>query len=365
MKLHKLTSFLEALAPLSYQESYDNSGLIVGSPDMDISGALVALDCTEKVLDEAIRLGYNLVISHHPIVFKGLKRFNERHYVERIVAKAIRENIALYAIHTNFDNVLHGVNGMICAKLGLQKPEILAPKEGMLEQLSVFVPLQHAEALKNALFAAGAGAISRYTECSFSVEGVGTFKPNAGATPYTGVEGKRHQEPESRVEVIFPKERRKAVLMAMFEIHPYEEVAYNIYALNNAYQEVGSGMIGQLETPMPARAFLSYLKENLKVEVIRHTELPEKPIERVAVCGGAGSFLLPQAIGSGADIFVTADFKYHEFFEADGKILVADIGHFESEQFTQDLLLGKIQKKFPNFAIRLTEENTNPIKYYF
>lgn len=365
MELRDLISYLETLAPLPYQESYDNAGLIVGTPDMEIKGAIVSLDCTEAVLDEAVARGANLVISHHPIIFKGLKRFNEGHYVERVVAKAIRSDIALYAIHTNLDNVPDGVNGMICNRLGLNAPVLLSPKSGILEQLAVYVPRAHAEALKDGLFQAGAGDISRYSECSFSLEGTGTFKPNAGSKPFVGTQGYRQNEPEMRIEVIYPKERRSKVMQAMFRHHPYEEVAYNIYALENRYQEVGSGMVGDLQEAMPALQFMAYLKDRMQLQVIRHTDLPDKPIHRVAVCGGAGSFLLPQAIAAGADIFITSDFKYHEFFEADAKIVIADIGHFESEQFTQELLLDKIQKKFANFAIRLTEENTNPIKYYF
>lgn len=365
MELSKLLNYLEELAPLSYQESYDNSGLIVGEPGQQIDQALVSLDCTEEVIDEAIQCGANLIISHHPIVFKGLKRFNNAHYVERIIAKAIQHRIAIYAIHTNLDNVLGGVNSEICARLELQHTAILAPKRDVLEQLTVYVPLAHAEPLRDALFQAGAGNISRYSECSFNTEGIGTFKPNEGTAPFAGEVGKQQNEPEVRIEVIYPKARQRRVLMAMFQHHPYEEVAYNVYTLENQYQEVGAGMIGNLAQPMKASDFLEFLKTSMALQVIKHTDLLTKPIQRVAVCGGSGSFLLHGAIASGADVFITADFKYHDFFEADGKIVIADIGHFESEQFTQGLLLRKIQKKFPNFAIRLTGENTNPIKYYF
>lgn len=364
MLLRELTNHLESLAPLAYQESYDNSGLLVGRPEQEVNQALISLDCTEAVVDEAIRLGCDLIISHHPIVFKGLKRFNESTYVERVVMKAIKHNIALYAIHTNLDNVTGGVNGKLAERLGLRDTAILSPKGDLLRKLAVFVPLSHVEPVRAALFAAGAGHVGNYDECSFNVAGYGTFRGGAGTDPFVGKPGEQHREEEVRMEVIFPVDRERAILLALFEAHPYEEVAYDIYRLQNTYQQVGSGLIGQLEQPLSEREFLGLLKERLNAQVIRHTELRDKPVSRVAVCGGAGGFLLSQAIRSGADVFVTADYKYHEFFDAEGKIVIADVGHFESEQFTQQLLLEIIRKKFPTFAVRLTGIDTNPIKYY-
>lgn len=364
MVLSKIIECLEAIAPLSYQETYDNAGLIVGHPHQEIKQALISLDCTEAVVDEAIRDGYDLIISHHPIVFKGLKRFNGYSYVERVVMKAIQHNIALYAIHTNLDNVLDGVNNKIAEKLKLQKLAILSPKEGLLNKLAVFVPKSHADQLRTALFAAGAGSIGNYDECSFNTLGIGTFKAGLGADPYVGHIGEQHLQEEEKVEVIYPKQIERKLLIAMYEHHPYEEVAYDIYQLENRYNRVGSGIIGMLKDPLDALDFFAFLKERLKVKVIRHTALSNNKVQRVAVCGGSGGFLLPQAIQQGADIFITADYKYHEFFDAEGKIVIADVGHFESEQFTQELLLEIIQKKFPNFAVRLTGVNTNPINYY-
>ena len=365
MKLSEITSFLESFAPLEWQEDYDNSGLIVGKTDQEINQALISLDCTEAVIDEAIRSHCNLIISHHPIVFKGMKRFNDASYIERVISKAIKHNIALYAIHTNLDNILLGVNKQIMSCLGIQKPVILSPKEGILKKLSVFVPVGHVEQVRNALFTAGAGNIGNYSECSFNIDGMGTFFPKGNANPTLGEIGVREETKETSIEVIYPKHLERNILIAMFESHPYEEVAYNIYSLSNAYQEVGSGMVGNLPEALPPDAFLTYLKEKMQLSVIRHTQKPEKDIQRIAVCGGAGSFLLKQAIRAGADAFISADFKYHEFFDAENKIMIADIGHFESEQFTQHLLLEEIQNKFPNFAIRITIENTNPIKYFF
>jgi dinuclear metal center YbgI/SA1388 family protein len=363
MKLKELSSFLEEIAPLSYQEDYDNSGLIVGHAEMEISGALISLDCTESVVNEAIELGYNLIISHHPIVFKGLKKFNGSTYVERVVMKAIKHDIAIYAIHTNLDHVIHGVNKKICDKLGIQNPVILSPKSGVLKQLVTFCPVEHAENIRRALFEAGAGSIGKYSECSFNSDGMGTFKAAEGSDPFIGEIGKQHQELETRIEVIFPTNLEAKILSALHEAHPYEVVAYSIYPLNNAYQEIGAGMIGDLDCEWDELEFLKLVKEKLGSKLIRHTNLRSKKIRKVAVCGGSGSFLLKNAINAGADIFITADFKYHEFFDSEGKLIIADVGHFESEQFTQELLLELITEKFSNFALRLTLQNTNPINY--
>ncbi len=354
---------LEEIAPLSYQESYDNAGLIVGDPDKGIKSALISLDCTEAVVEEAVTNGIDIIISHHPIVFKGLKKFNGKNYVERVVIKAIKNDIALYAIHTNLDHISTGVSKKICDKLNLINTKVLDPKGGLLKKMVVFVPFTHKEAVKDALFAAGAGNIGNYSECSFELDGRGGFKANEDADPFVGDKNQRHTEDEVRLEVIYQGNKERKLIATLLKVHPYEEVAYDIYSLSNNYSEVGAGMIGELENPMQENEFLQLLKKNMKADVIRHTELLGKPIKKVAVCGGAGSFLLNQAIAAGADIFISADFKYHEFFDAEGKIIIADIGHFESEQFTQELLLEIIQKKFPNFALRLTVQNTNPIKY--
>lgn len=364
MKLNELTSYLESIAPLAYQEDYDNSGLIVGYGDQEISQALISLDCTEAVVDEAIATGCQLIISHHPIVFKGLKKFNGKSYIERVVQKAIKHDIALYAIHTNLDSVMDGVNARIGQTLGLRNMRILSPKSAILKKLVTFVPHSHAEALRNALFAAGAGNIGNYSEASFNAGGTGTFKANGNANPYVGQPNEQHQEAETRIETIYPAYLESKILMALFLNHPYEEVAYDLYTLTNQHQQVGAGMIGELDNAVSEQAFLAQLKTSMKAAVVRHTELKNKPVKKVAICGGSGGFLLKQAIAAGADVFVTADYKYHEFFDAEGKIVIADIGHFESEQFTQHLLHEIIQKKFSNFAVRLTEINTNPIKYF-
>ncbi|MBY0245005.1 MAG: Nif3-like dinuclear metal center hexameric protein [Sphingobacteriaceae bacterium] len=364
MKLADLTSFLEEYAPLNYQEDYDNSGLIVGNPDMEVQSALVALDCTEAIVDEAIAKKCNLIITHHPIVFKGLKKLNGKNYVERVIIKAIQNNIALYAIHTNLDHVENGVNGKICEKLGLIDTKILAPKGNLLKKLITFCPTQQADEVRKSLFEAGAGNISNYSECSFNTLGIGTFKANENANPWVGEINKLQQEPETKIEVIFAVQNERKILNSLFKSHPYEEIAYDIVHLENKLQNVGSGMIGELAEEMDSISFLQLVKKNMQASVIRHTEILPKKIKKVAVCGGSGTFLLKNAIAAKADVFITADFKYHDFFDAEKKLMIADIGHFETEQFTSELLIEIIKKKFSSFAIRKTEQITNPINYF-
>lgn len=363
MLLSSIISYLESLAPLAYQESYDNSGLIVGNGEMEVKKAIVSLDCTEAVIDEAIATGANLVISHHPIVFSGLKKFNGSTYIERVVMKAIKHDIAIYAIHTNLDNVRYGVNQRIAEQLGLQNLQILAPKMGLLSKLQTYVPHDRATELRDALFAAGAGHIGNYSECSFNTEGTGTFKGNDQSNAYVGEKNVTHAEPETKIEVMFPTRLSSQVLKALFNTHPYEEVAYELIPISNQHQEVGSGMIGELPKEYTEEEFFSLLKKGLNTPVVRHTASIGKTLKKVAVCGGSGSFLLNNALKMDADAFVTADYKYHQFFDAEGKILICDVGHYESEQFTMDLLVEKIQKKFPTFAICLTKCNTNPVFY--
>ncbi|MCO4293434.1 Nif3-like dinuclear metal center hexameric protein [Solitalea sp. MAHUQ-68] len=363
MQLQQLTSYLEQLAPLAYQEDYDNAGLIVGNPQQEVTKAIISLDCTEAVVDEAIAAGANLIISHHPIVFKGMKRFNGNSYVERVVMKAIKHDIALYAIHTNLDSVLDGVNAKICDKLGLINRSILSPKQGKLKKLVTFCPIVQAGDVRKALFSAGAGHIGNYSECSFNSEGTGTFKGDSSTNPFAGEPEKLHLEEELRIETIFPSHLEGKVIAALLNAHPYEEVAYDVYSLNNAFSTVGSGMVAELEEEMNTLDFLSQLKQTMGAGVVKYTDIIKAKVKRIAVCGGAGGFLLKDAIKAGADVFVTADYKYHEFFDAEGRVVIADIGHFESEQFTSELLLEKLSEKFPTFAVLLSRVKTNPVNY--
>ncbi|MCP4313979.1 MAG: Nif3-like dinuclear metal center hexameric protein [Bacteroidetes bacterium] len=364
IKLKQIAGALERLAPLSFQESYDNSGIQVGDPAMEITGILITLDVTEEVVEEAVRLGFNLIISHHPVIFGGLKSLTGRTAPERIVARCVREGMAIYSGHTNFDAIPEGVNKAMAGRLGLNNLKILDSRKGLLKKLVVFVPHEQAEQVRQAMFDAGAGQIGTYDSCSFNLEGSGTFRGQEGTDPYVGVPGAMHREPETRVETIVPSHLLNRVVQAMVAVHPYEEVAYDIYPLENSTPGVGMGMIGELEDGMDEMVFLNFLKDRFGLSVIRHTELLGKLVKKVALCGGAGSFLIGKAIASGADVFVTGDLKYHQFFDAEGKIVLMDIGHFESEQFTRELFYDLLMKKFPKFAIRLSETDTNPIKYY-
>lgn len=364
MKIKEVIAVLENWAPKSYQESYDNSGLIVGDVQAEVSKCLVSLDCIEAVVDEAIDKGAELIVSHHPIVFSGLKSLTGKTYVERVIIKAIQNNIAIYAIHTNLDNVNTGVNFKIAEKLKLKKLKILAPKKGLLKKLVTFVPTANIDAVKTAVFNAGAGHIGKYSECSFQTDGEGNFKAGEGAEPFVGDVDSRHSENEVRLEIILTSDIVGSVVQVLKLAHPYEEVAYDIYPLDNAIDTIGSGMIGELETPLNENDFLSYVKANIKTDCIRYTSFVDKKIKKVAFCGGSGSFLLGHAIGQKADAFITGDFKYHEFFDADGKLMILDVGHFESEQFTIDLIAEKIQENFPIFAVLKTGIDTNPISYY-
>jgi len=349
MKIKKLTSFLETIAPPAYQESYDNAGLIVGNPNAEITGVLICLDSTEDIVDEAIQKECNVIVAHHPIVFKGLKRFNGKNYVERVVMKAIKNDIAIYAIHTNLDNVYaNGVNGKIAERLGLVKTQILQPKSN-LKKLYTFVPTEYSDQVRKALFKAGAGNIPNFEQLSYATIGAGTINENGIA--------------QVKLEMAFPSVKQNQVVNALHESHPFFDVPYDIVPIENQNVEVGSGLIGYLKEPMNEKDFLQKIKKQMRAGCVKYTKLRRKKISKVALCGGSGGFLLKQAIGQGADIFITADYKYHEFFDADGKIVIADIGHYESEQFTIELLYDIITEKFSTFAAYFTEVNTNPVNY--
>jgi dinuclear metal center YbgI/SA1388 family protein len=363
IKIVDIIKVLEAWAPPALQESYDNVGLLTGDRSDRCTGVLCCLDVTEQVIDEALQKGCNLVVAHHPLIFRGIKKLSGGTGVERALIKAIKNELAIYAIHTNLDNVLSGVNGKIGSLLSLQRSRVLLPKETTLRKLVTYVPLQHTEPVRQALFDAGAGQIGNYSECSFSVAGEGTFTPGAAARPFVGANGQRHQEKENRLEVLFPVYLQGALLEALRKAHPYEEVAYELLPLDNANQTLGAGLIGELAEPVEEAVFLAQLANRFGARQVRHSPLLGRPIRRVALCGGAGSFLIPNALSAGADLFITADLKYHDFFLADGRMILVDIGHFESEQFTIELLADHLAEKFHNFAVLKTSINTNPVNY--
>lgn len=364
MQIGQIIKLLETLAPPAYQESYDNAGLITGDAGWNCTGILVSLDVTEVVVQNAIANGCNLIVAHHPIVFGGLKKINGKNYVEQTVIAAIKNDVAIYAIHTNLDNVLHGVNGKIAELLGLKNVCILDPKPATLKKLYTYVPVQQAEQVRNAIFEVGGGQIGNYSECSFEAEGHGTFKAGENTNPFVGMQGQRHTEKEVKLEIIFPAYLETTIIAALKAAHPYEEVAFETILLSNTNQNIGSGMVGNLENELTETDFLQQIGKVFNVPAIKHTALLGRKIKRVAVCGGAGSFLIGKAIAAKVDIFITADMKYHEFFDANGKIIIADVGHFESEQYTIDLLYGFLQEKFPTFAVLKSTVNTNPVHYF-
>ena len=363
MNIKDVTNYLEELAPLNYAEDFDNVGLLLGNYNTEVSGVLVTLDTLEDTIAEAIAKSCNLIISFHPIIFDGLKKLNGNSYVERVVLKAIKNDIAIYATHTALDNSKNGVSAKICAVLGLKNTKVLIPKKGIIKKLTTSVPIQNAATLRNALFEAGAGNIGNYDRCSFNLIGEGTYRGNEYSNPVIGKKEKLHTEKETQISVVFESKNEASIFKALRKNHPYEEIAYELITTENVHQNIGMGMIGELPKEMNEKEFLLFLKETMKTDCVRHSELIHKKINKIAVLGGSGSFAISNAKRAGADAYVSADFKYHEFFKAEKSILLADIGHYESEQFTKNLLVDHLTKKFSNFAVILSEKSTNPIYY--
>ncbi|MCF6294783.1 MAG: Nif3-like dinuclear metal center hexameric protein [Flavobacteriaceae bacterium] len=363
MIVQDVINHLEELSPLAYAEDFDNVGLLVGNKNTQLTGILVTLDTLEAVVDEAIENNCNLIVSFHPIIFKGLKKLTGKSYVERVVMKAIKHDIAIFAMHTALDNALQGVNDMICEKIGLINKQILIPQTGTIKKLTTYAPKEEADKLREALFNAGAGNIGNYNECSFNAEGIGTYKGNINSNPSKGKKGTLHFEPEIQISVTYAKHLESKIIKTLFKVHSYDEVAYEITTLENKNQHIGMGMIGELEKPMEEASFLNHLKSKMNTKCVRHSGLIGKPIQKVAVLGGSGSFAINEAKVAKADAFITADLKYHDFFAAENSILLADIGHYESEQFTKNILVAFLIKKMPNFAVVLSKTNTNPVKY--
>lgn len=364
MKLLDIITFLESKAPLTLQEAYDNAGLLVGQPQKEVNKALITLDVTAEVMNEARRTNCDLIVSHHPVIFRGLKRLTGANMVEQIVIDAVKNDIALYAIHTNLDNVFAGVNEKLAQKIGLTNNRILVPREHSLKKLVCFCPLQQADTVRKALFDAGAGSIGNYSHCSFNATGEGSFKAGEKTHPFVGKQGELHFEPEVRIETIVPSEKVSQVVRAMVAAHPYEEVAYDVYPLDNRYEKTGAGMMGETEEPVDVGTFLLKLKNILGSGTLRHSPLIKRKVKKVAICGGSGSFLIDKAYRAKADIFVTADVKYHDFFLYNGQMTIVDAGHFETEQFTRELLFEVLKKKFPTFALQISNVNTNAVSYF-
>ncbi|WP_298489094.1 Nif3-like dinuclear metal center hexameric protein [uncultured Maribacter sp.] len=363
MIVKEITTILEEFAPLNYAESFDNVGLLVGDKNTNVTGILVTLDTLEDVVEEAITKKCNLIVSFHPIIFKGLKKITGANYVERVVIKAIQHNIAIYSMHTALDNNQAGVNAKICEVLGLKNTKILIPQKDTIKKLTTYAPINTIDTIKEALYNAGAGSIGNYSNCSFTTEGTGSYKANENANPVLGEVGKTHYEKEAQINITFSKSKEEKVLNALFKTHPYEEVAYEITTLENKNQNIGMGMVGELKAPAKEKDFLNFVKKQMSASGIRHSKFLGNNISKVAVLGGSGAFAINAAKQSGAQIFISSDIKYHEFYQAESKIVIADIGHYETEQFTKNLLVDYLTKKIPNFAIHLSESITNPIKY--
>jgi len=363
MKVKDISSYLDTEIPIAYQESYDNSGLQVGDPDNEIDTALISLDVTEDVIDEAIEKGCGIIITHHPLIFFPLKKLTGKTYIERILMKAVKNKIAVYSSHTSLDILKDGVSRKMADKLNLQNIKVLSPLKNRLLKLVTYIPESHLEKVREALFETGAGVIGNYDRCSFSQSGTGSFRGGENTNPFAGEKGKFHIEKEVRFETILLSHIKDQVIAALKSTHPYEEVAYDLYSLENEYNEAGFGCVGELPVQIEEKEFLLHLAEIFKAEGIRYSKITGKKIKRVALCGGAGMTLLGEALKSGADVFVTADIKYHDFFNAENKILLADIGHYESEKYSTEILYNLIIKKFPTFAVRFSETNTNPINY--
>lgn len=363
MLIKEVINIIEEFAPLNYAEDFDNVGLLVGNASEEVKGALITLDTLEATVDEAIAKNCNLIISFHPIIFSGLKKLTGKNYVERTVLKAIKNDIAIYAIHTALDNQHKGVNDMIAEKLGLVNRQILIPRIDSIKKLQTYVPVSDAAKVREALFQAGAGNIGNYKNCSFNVQGSGSFKGNEDSNPVVGKKGTIHFEDEIQIGITYKKHLESKILKALFQSHPYEEVAYEIHSLENRNQQLGMGMIGELETPVDGKSFLTQIQETFNSNGIRHSEILATPIKKVAVLGGSGAFAIENAKNAGADIFITADLKYHDYYKAEQKMVVADIGHYESEQFTKNLLYSFLSKKISSFALILADTNTNPIHY--
>jgi dinuclear metal center YbgI/SA1388 family protein len=364
MKLKDLSSYLDSAVPLSFQESYDNSGLQVGSPEKEISSAMISLDVTEEVIDEAIADKCDLVVSHHPLIFNGIKSLTGKSFTERIIYKAVKSDIAVYSAHTNLDIFNNGVSRKMAEKIGLEEITVLSPSQNKLMKLVTYIPESHLETVQNAIFEAGAGVIGNYDQCGFTSSGTGSFRANASAKPFIGEKGKIHFEDEIRFETILFTHIREKVVKALLETHPYEEVAYDLYALGNSNVEIGLGCVGKLAEPVSEDDFLQLINSALGARGIRYSSLKGKKIMKVALCGGSGISLLNMAINLGADAYLTADIRYHDFFKTESKLLLVDAGHFETEKFSREILKDLIIKKFPKFAVRFSETNTNPINYF-
>ncbi|MDA3880033.1 MAG: Nif3-like dinuclear metal center hexameric protein [Prolixibacteraceae bacterium] len=365
MKILDIVAAIENVAPIALQENWDNSGIQIGSSANEAKSTVITLDVTEAVVDDAIKNGDNLIIAHHPLIFGGLKNITGKTNAERAIIKAIKHDITIYAAHTNIDVIKNGVSWKMAQKLGLTNIETLSPQKGLLKKLAVFVPADHIDNIRNAIFEAGAGHIGNYDSCGYQLDGIGSFNAGENTNPYAGKRRELHFEKEIRFETVFPAYLQKIIISALINAHPYEEVAYDIYPIENKHPQTGLGVTGQTPQETETEIFLNHIKETFQCKLLKHTAIHKPTVSKIAMLGGSGSTYLNEAIASDADIFITADFKYHQYFDADNRIIIADVGHYESEQFTKELFYEIVTNKFSKFAVRLTDVNTNPVNYLF
>ena len=363
IRIKDILKEIEKLAPLALQDSFDNSGVQVGNVNQPATGALLCIDITEAVIGEAIERGYNLIIAHHPLIFKPFKSLTGVDYIERCIMQACKHELVLYTAHTNLDNAVGGVNYKLAELLGLQNVRVLSPQKGNLLKLVTFVPEESAEIVRTALFHAGAGSIGNYDSCSFNTNGTGTFRASTNCNPFRGEIDELHHEQEVRIETILPSFLQTAVTRALLSVHPYEEPAYDFYALENTWKQAGSGIVGELLSEEDELLFLQRLKDIFKTDCIRHSPLTGKKVREIAICGGSGAFMLSEAIAYGADVFLTGEAKYNDFYKVEDKILLAIAGHYETEICTNDIFFDIISEKFPTFAVQIANTNSNPVKY--
>jgi len=363
MRIREILNVIEELAPLPLQEAFDNSGVQVGDINAEAKAALLCIDVTESVIDEAIALGCNLIVSHHPLAFRPFKSLTGKNYIERCLMKACKHDIVVYAAHTNLDNAKEGINYYLAKKLKLSQIRILSPLQKSLMKLITFVPVDHLDSVRNVLFNAGAGHIGDYDSCSYSSSGNGTFRAGENTNPFCGEIGEIHSEPEVRLEVVFPVYKQNDITKALIAVHPYEEPAYDIYLLENDWNQAGSGIVGTLMEEMDEDEFLYSLKDTLRLNVIQHSRFLNKKIRDIAICSGSGAFLIPQAVKYEADIFITGEAKYNDYYDVEDKILLTTIGHYESEIWTKDIIYEYLSKKYPNFVLNKSGYDENPVKY--
>ncbi len=368
MTVGKFQHLLEEWIPPATAWKGDNSGLQVGRTSAEISNILLALDVTLDVAREATARNANLIVTHHPLLFHPLRSLTEKSRAGEIALHLAERKINLYAAHTNLDQVLDGVSFVMATLLGLENIRTLSPLPGTLVKLAVFVPASHLEKVAAAMHAAGGGRFTNYQECSFRSEGIGTFKGMEGAKPFIGTKGVLERTPEVKLEMLVETWDLDAAMAAMFREHPYEEVAYDVYPLNNESSEFGLGAVGELPSPLPRGRFLALVKKAFGTPMLRYTGKTTKSVRKVAVCGGAGSELLPIAIRKGSDAFITADVKYHGFQDAERNLLLIDAGHFETEHPILRTLALRVKeivrREKATSKVFITTKNTNPVSYY-